>query len=106
MTVPLLVSTEWLSANLNNNVIVLDSTWHLGRLGRSAKSEFLASHIPGARFFDIEENSDHSTNLPHMIPPKAEFDAAVSKLGISKDSHSQFERSPTRFRPVLTSCPL
>ncbi|KAI9018873.1 rhodanese-related sulfurtransferase [Hyaloraphidium curvatum] len=85
MAAPLLVSTEWLAANLN--VVVLDGTWHLPRLGRDALAEYRASHIPGALFFDIEEHKDKSTNLPHMKPPKEVFDAAVGALGISEDSH-------------------
>ncbi|MCD8566456.1 MAG: 3-mercaptopyruvate sulfurtransferase [Alphaproteobacteria bacterium] len=39
-------------------------------------------HIPGARFFDIEEISDHRSDLPHMLPSAEAFADYVSALGI------------------------
>lgn len=89
MTDLLLVSTDWLSSNLSN-VIVLDGSWHMPLTGRSAHAEFLEKHIPGARRFDIEEISDHETNLPHMKPGKEEFERAVGALGITKESHGGY----------------
>ena len=49
---------------------------------RDAHAEYRAGHIPGAVFFDIEAVSDHSTELPHMLPGADQFGDAVGALGI------------------------
>ena len=65
-----LVSTEWLAAHLKDpDLRLLDASWYLPQQGRDAKAEYDAEHIPGARFFDIDEISDHRSDLPHMVPP-------------------------------------
>lgn len=82
-----LVSTEWLASRLNDpNVRVLDGTYHLPTVKRDPRAEYLAQHIPGAGFFDIDGISDHTTDLPHMIPAPAVFEAEMRKLGISKST--------------------
>lgn len=35
---------------------------------RDGREEFLKVHLKGARFFSIDDASDKSTNLPHMLP--------------------------------------
>jgi thiosulfate/3-mercaptopyruvate sulfurtransferase len=47
------------------------------------RARYLDKHIPGALFFDIEEISDHSTPLPHMLPTPEDFSRSMSALGIS-----------------------
>lgn len=80
------VSTEWLAANLSNpDVIVLDGSWHLPAANRDPKAEYLAGHIPGAVFFDIDAISDKTNPLPHMLPSPAEFEKLVGALGIADD---------------------
>ncbi|MDE2386033.1 MAG: 3-mercaptopyruvate sulfurtransferase [Alphaproteobacteria bacterium] len=81
-----LVSTEWLAANLNN-AVVLDATWHLPTLKRNAFEEFVAAHISGAKFFDLDKTSDHATSLPHMLPRAEAFAVAMGALGIGDDTH-------------------
>ncbi len=82
-----LVSTDWLQGRLDHPELrLLDATWHLPHLKRDARAEYAAGHIPGAVFFDIDAISDHSTQLPHMLPNPAEFAAAVGKLGIGNDT--------------------
>lgn len=76
-----LVSTEWLAANLDR-VRVVDASWYMPAEKREPAKEFEAGHIPGAVFFDIDAVSDHSTDLPHMLPPASDFAAAAGKLGI------------------------
>jgi thiosulfate/3-mercaptopyruvate sulfurtransferase len=76
-----LVSTEWLAAHLNE-VRVVDASWYMPPDKRDPAAEFEAGHIPGAMFFDIDGISDHSTDLPHMMPTPGEFSAAAGKLGI------------------------
>ena len=59
-----LVSTEWLAAHLNApDVRILDGSWHMPAAGRDARAEFEAGHIPGARFFDIDEIADERSQL-------------------------------------------
>lgn len=43
---------------------------------------YLERHIPGAVFFNIDEFSDHSTSLPHMLPNEEEFSRKMGELGI------------------------
>jgi thiosulfate/3-mercaptopyruvate sulfurtransferase len=77
-----LVSTDWLAERLNDrNVIVVDGSY-LVLQKRDAHAEYRAGHIPGAVFFDIDAISDHSTELPHMLPGTTQFGEAVGTLGI------------------------
>jgi thiosulfate/3-mercaptopyruvate sulfurtransferase len=77
------VTTEWLSQHLKEPALgVIDGSWHLPTTGRSGPSEFLAGHIPGAVFFDIDIIADTSTGLPHMLPDPAAFSSAMGKLGL------------------------
>lgn len=69
-----LVSTGWLAAHLKDpDLRILDASWYLPQEGRDPRAEYEAAHIPGARFFDIEEISDHRSDLPHMMPPVEKF---------------------------------
>jgi thiosulfate/3-mercaptopyruvate sulfurtransferase len=49
------------------------------------KDDYLAAHIPGAVFFDVDAVSDHSNPLPHMFPSAEQFGRDVGGLGISND---------------------
>jgi thiosulfate/3-mercaptopyruvate sulfurtransferase len=65
-----LVSTAWLAKHLKDpDLRVLDASLYLPDAGRDPKAEYDAAHIPGARFFDIDEISDARSDLPHMVPP-------------------------------------
>lgn len=76
-------STEWLSGQLGKpGVVVVDGSYYLSTQKRDAKAEYLAAHIPGAVFFDINAIADDSTDLPHMLPGPDQFSAAAGKLGI------------------------
>jgi thiosulfate/3-mercaptopyruvate sulfurtransferase len=46
------------------------------------RARYIAKHIPGAIFFDIEALSDRTNPVPHMLPPPEEFARNVSALGI------------------------
>lgn len=77
------VSTEWLAAHLRDpNIALLDCSWFLPAANRKPREEYLASHIPGAVFFDIDGVADKTTGLPHMLLPPAEFAVAVGALGV------------------------
>lgn len=93
-----LVSTEWLAAHLHEpDFVVVEASWHMPASGRDGRDEYLNAHIPGARFFDIEELSDHSNTAPHMLPSATDFAATMEKLGIgSSDRIVVYDNSPLR----------
>jgi thiosulfate/3-mercaptopyruvate sulfurtransferase len=85
MTDPL-VSTAWLAEHLGDKDLrLLDASWFLPAEGRSGHAEYLQRHIKGAVFFDIDAISDHSTDLPHMLPTPEAFAEAAGKLGLSRE---------------------
>ena len=82
-----LVSTEWLAAHLEDpDLRVLDASYYLPAMNRDAKAEYDAAHIPGARFFDIDEISDLRSDLPHMVPPVEKFMSRMRSMGVG-DGH-------------------
>lgn len=93
-----LVSTEWLAEHLGEpDLVVVDASWFMPASARSGREEYLASHIPGARFFDIDELSDRSNPAPHMLPSAEEFAAAMERLGIGHDDRIVvYDNSPVR----------
>ena len=70
----------------NGGVKFIDGSWHMGN-SRDPSAEFLAERIPNSHYFNIDDVSDKSDNLPHMLPNEATFEAAVSSMGISNDDH-------------------
>jgi thiosulfate/3-mercaptopyruvate sulfurtransferase len=81
-----LVDTPWLAAHLSDPAVrILDATLVVPPSPRKPREEFAAAHIPGAQFFDIDAVSDKTSALPHMLPPPAEFAAAVGALGIGNE---------------------
>jgi len=66
---------------------VLDATWLMPALKRSALKEFESAHVPGAQYFDLDDISDHSSPYPHMLPSSEVFSTKVGALGISNADH-------------------
>lgn len=82
-----LVSTEWLAKHLKDpDLRILDGSWYLPADERDPKAEYDAAHIPGARFFDIDEISDARSSLPHMAPPIEKFMSRMRAMGVG-DGH-------------------
>ncbi|MEO8003740.1 MAG: sulfurtransferase [Betaproteobacteria bacterium] len=82
------VDIEWLRENLKNPAVrVVDATVHLPDTGRNARAEFLAEHIPGAVFFDLERIADPANPLPRKFPPADLFAREVGALGIGNQTH-------------------
>jgi thiosulfate/3-mercaptopyruvate sulfurtransferase len=79
-----LVSTEWLAAHLDDaGVQVVDASFKMPGVLPLPVDDFLAAHIPGAVFFDVDAVSDRASPLPHMYPDAAQFAYDVGALGIS-----------------------
>ena len=82
-----LVSTGWLSEHLSDpDLRVVDASWHLPDVGRNGREEYRREHIPGARFFDIDEIADTECGLPHMAPSPEKFMSRMRDMGIG-DGH-------------------
>lgn len=82
-----LVSTDWLAQHLKDpDLRILDASWYLPEAGRNARAEYDEAHIPGARFFDIDEISDSASDLPHMAPPVEKFMSRMRAMGVG-DGH-------------------
>ena len=79
-----LVTPQWLASELSApDLRILDATWFLPAEGRDAHAEFLAGHIPGAVFFDINAIADPSNPLPTMLPPPDQFATQLGALGVA-----------------------
>ena len=82
-----LVSTDWLALQLADpDLRVVDASWHMPGSRLSARDEYGRAHIPGARFFDIEEIADARSELPNMAPPPEKYMSRMRALGIG-DGH-------------------
>ena len=82
-----LVSTSWLAQHLKDpDLRVLDASLYLPGVERDAKAEYDAKHIPGARFFDIDDISDARSDQPHMAPPVEKFMSRLRAMGVG-DGH-------------------
>lgn len=82
-----LVEPSWVASLPGDPLLVLfDAT--LPPVGVTPKvdtqARYLAAHLPGALFFDIEALSDDATSLPHMLPSPERFGRAMSRLGVSE----------------------
>lgn len=91
-----LVSTQWLAQYLREDgLVAVDASWHMPASGRRGHDEYLAAHIPGARFLDIDALSDRANPAPHMLPPADVFARAMERLGIGNDdSIIVYDNSP------------
>ena len=82
-----LVTTEWLADELGKpDLIVFDATKYLPNEPKDGRIEFLSAHVPGARYFDIDEVADPDTDLPHMVPSQGRFARLAGALGVGEGS--------------------
>ena len=79
-----LVETDWLENN-KDKVKIIDCSWHMPQTKRNGFEEYKTQHIPESIFFDLDDNSDKNTNLPHMLVNKSEWEKIVSKMGIKNE---------------------
>ena len=78
-----LVSAQWLAAEIGaRDLRIADCTWFLPGDGRDARAEYLAGHIPGAVFLDLDDMADTGTGLPMMLPGLEKFASRMGRLGL------------------------
>ena len=85
MTASPLVSADWLLANKDApDLRIIDASWFPSWSSPTGagKDAYARGHIPGAVYFDIDEISDTSSDLPHMMPDSVKFSSRVRKLGV------------------------
>lgn len=86
-----LVTTDWLAGELGKpGLVVFDATKYLPNEDKDGKAEFLKAHIPGARYFDIDEVADQDTDLPHMVPTPGRFAKLMAAMGVGNTSRVVF----------------
>lgn len=86
-----LVTSEWLAGELGKpDLVVFDATKYLPNENKDGKAEFLNAHIPGARYFDIDEVADPDTDLPHMVPTPGRFAKLLGAMGVGNDTRVVF----------------
>jgi thiosulfate/3-mercaptopyruvate sulfurtransferase len=79
-----LVTTDWLSAHIDDpRVKIIDASFKLPGVLPLPVDDYLAAHIPGAVFFDVDAVADHNDPRPHMFPTAEQFSRDIASLGIS-----------------------
>ena len=82
-----LTETDELARELDApDLVIIDASWHMPAENWNAYEEYLAEHIPGAIFFDIDEIADTKSGLPHMLPPPEKFSSRMRSMGIGDGS--------------------
>jgi thiosulfate/3-mercaptopyruvate sulfurtransferase len=76
-----LVSPEWLHKHLDDpDLRIIDFRWYLtGRMGRDA---YLAGHIPGAVFVDLDAVTGAGPGR-HPLPTRQQFQDEMRRAGVS-----------------------
>ena len=79
-----LVSTDWLSARLDDpRIKIIDASFKLPGVLPLPVDDYLAAHLPGAVYFDVDAIANHNNPLPHMYPDAEQFARDVAGLGVS-----------------------
>ena len=77
----MIVSTEWLAAKLDGQVIVIEV---------GTKEDYAAAHIPSARLLERHTLMRDIENVPNELPPVAEFESAMTALGVGERTRVVF----------------
>jgi thiosulfate/3-mercaptopyruvate sulfurtransferase len=90
VTVPLLVSCEWLAGHANDpDVRVADTRWSLIEKDKG-RTAYRDGHVPGAVFLDVDTDLAAPRGQGpgrHPLPAPAAFAAAMSRAGIGEGTH-------------------
>jgi thiosulfate/3-mercaptopyruvate sulfurtransferase len=86
-----LVTTDWLAAELGKpDLVIFDATKYLPNEPKDGIAEYRRAHIPGARYFNIDQIADPDTDLPHMVPTPGRFAKLMGELGVANTSRVVF----------------
>lgn len=84
-----IVPVSWLAKNLNeDDVVVVDCQYDLSDK-ESGYRAYLAGHIPGARYADLEKDLSNPVEQHggrHPLPDKDKLQSLFEQLGIQQDS--------------------
>lgn len=83
MTRPLVTAEEVADRLGDDSVVILDVRWQLG--GPPGRRAYLAGHIPGARFVDLETDltgPPHPGAGRHPLPARTDLAAAARRWGV------------------------
>ncbi|HSN12350.1 MAG TPA: sulfurtransferase [Propionibacteriaceae bacterium] len=82
---PLISASELQRLLIHDHVILLDVRWSLGESG--GHDEYLAGHIPGAAYVDLEKEltGPPGTGGRHPLPPVDVFAEAMRRAGVTED---------------------
>lgn len=89
MTQSALISPDSLREYLDTQpekYVLLDASFTLPNMPMNAYQVYQSVHIGNAQYFDVDDISDHTSDLPHMLPTPEDFAKAVEALGISNDT--------------------
>ena len=70
----------------NPNIKFIDGSWHMNKQ-RNPHNEYNEIRIPNSTYFDIDDISDKSSPLPHMMPTADEFSNYVTNMGITNNDN-------------------
>lgn len=83
---PIFISASALAARIGSEAMRLfDASYSLPGSGVDVHANFLAAHLPGAMFFDIDQIADRENPLPHMMPDAGDFAKAMAGMGLEPD---------------------
>lgn len=83
-----IVSTGWLNARLDDpNIRIVDASYFVPGGIEPARKQFNEGHLPGARFFDINDIADPNGPKDHTFPTADIFAAKVGALGLGNHHH-------------------
>jgi thiosulfate/3-mercaptopyruvate sulfurtransferase len=90
VTVPALVSTDWLAAHVGDpRVRVVDTRWSLLEPGKG-RAAYDVAHVPGAVFLDVDVDLASPRGQGpgrHPLPTAERFAAAMSRAGVGGETH-------------------
>jgi len=79
-----LVTTDWLAAHIDDpKVKIIDASYKMPGVLPLPADDYLAAHIPGAVFFNVNTIADPNDPRPHMYPSAEQFARDVAALGMS-----------------------
>jgi len=80
-----LVETDWLHERLAApGLVIMDASLRMPGDAQAPFDQYKKAHIPGALFFDIDDLSDRSSPLPHMLPAPEKFTYRMRAMGVGE----------------------